>query len=304
MLVSVIIPTYKRSFRLAIAVDSVLNQTYKNIEIIVVDDNNDDQYKVQTRQELDEYISNKKIRYISHEINRGGCVARNTGGFEAKGNFIAFLDDDDFYEPNKIEEQLNFLNQNKSLDACICSMYRVDEDNISIVSRENDARGSTLKEALLDGNVFTSMIFIKRDLFIKLGGFSEIPRYQDRFFHLKFLLSGHKLGVLNKQLLTLVEHSETRISFTNAKNAVDSLNLLHKIEIENKELFDKKEWNRIKYRFYYEKAYNRATGNSIQKVKALLNMLQSLTYSPKYNEVIKLLIKISTPNFILKKITK
>ena len=187
-MVSVVIPTYKRSTRLATAINSLLNQTYAFVEIIVVDDNDDETYRKDSYNVLKPYIEEHKIVYISQNKNMGGCKTRNTGAFIAKGEFLTFLDDDDFYEPTKIEKQVRFLENNPHLDACACSMFRVDENGKFIVSDENYPRGKNLKDAILKGNLFTGMLMIKTNVFKELNGFSEIPRFQDKFFHLKLLM--------------------------------------------------------------------------------------------------------------------
>ena len=95
-LVSVIIPTYKRSKSLNRAIDSVLSQTYPNIEIIVVDDNGKgSKYQLETEKSLEKYIKTDKIKYIIHDVNRNGSAARNTGFKHSRGEYINFLDDDD-----------------------------------------------------------------------------------------------------------------------------------------------------------------------------------------------------------------
>ena len=95
-LVSVIIPTYKRSKSLNRAIDSVLSQTYPNIEIIVVDDNGKgSKYQIETEKSLENYIKTDKIKYITHDVNRNGSAARNTGFKHSMGEYINFLDDGD-----------------------------------------------------------------------------------------------------------------------------------------------------------------------------------------------------------------
>lgn len=299
-MISVIIPTYKRSSRLPKAIDSVLNQTYSNIEIIIVDDNGDNVFRKNTKIVLEPYLTKGQIKYICHDTNQGGCSSRNTGAFGAKGQYISFLDDDDFFEPTKIEEQLTFLKSNIQLDACISHMFRIDENNNQIQSRENKARGTNLKETILDGNLFTSMLLIKKEVFINLGGFSEIDRYQDKYFHYKFLENDFKIGVLNKTLLTLVEHNETRISLAASHKIISSLNTLHDFELKHKHLFNKKEWKFIMHRLFYNKAYILSIGNFKNKLIALVYILKSLPfYNGKYN-IIKLTLKCLMPNFVLK----
>ncbi len=100
--VSVIIPTYNRAHFLCEALDSALSQTFKDFEIIIVDDGSTDN----TKQVLEKYGS--RIYYIYQE-NKGRAEARNTGIRRAKGEHIAFLDDDDIWLPNKLEKQVFFL---------------------------------------------------------------------------------------------------------------------------------------------------------------------------------------------------
>ena len=109
-LVSVVIPTYKRPTDLKRAVDSVLNQDYKNIEIIVVDDNNaGTSERAETETLMEQYAENTKVKYLKHDKNRNGSAARNTGWKSAKGKYITYLDDDDEISKSKIKKQVECL---------------------------------------------------------------------------------------------------------------------------------------------------------------------------------------------------
>ena len=117
-LVSIIIPTFKRSEKLANAIESIRRQTYQNYEIIIVDDNDPKtEDRKNTEKFMKQYKDDKKIRYIKMPKNGGGAAARNYGIKNAYGDFIAFLDDDDVYLEEKIEVQLKFMLYN-NLDAC------------------------------------------------------------------------------------------------------------------------------------------------------------------------------------------
>ena len=95
-LVSVIIPTYKRSEMLPRAVESALNQTYSNIEVVVVDDNDPEStWRKDTSERMLQFKNDNRVKYICHEKNSNGSVARNTGIKNSAGSIIAFLDDDD-----------------------------------------------------------------------------------------------------------------------------------------------------------------------------------------------------------------
>ena len=103
-LVSVIIPTHNRADLVPLAIQSVLQQTYTNLECIVVDDASTDNTEETVRTIIDE-----RIIYLRHENNKHASAARNTGIKYARGEFIAFLDDDDEWLPTKLEKQVPFL---------------------------------------------------------------------------------------------------------------------------------------------------------------------------------------------------
>ena len=130
-LVSVIIPTYKRADMLTKAIDSAINQTYKNIEIIVIDDNDpSSKYRFETKKKLSSYIQSGVIRYIENEKNLGGAITRNRAVEQSKGEYIAFLDDDDIFFPTKIEKQVEVMIQNKdnNVGLVYCHCNGIDEE--------------------------------------------------------------------------------------------------------------------------------------------------------------------------------
>jgi glycosyltransferase involved in cell wall biosynthesis len=128
--VSVIIPTYNCDRFLPEAIDSVLMQTYQDYEIIVIDDGSTDQ----TCQVLEAY--KHKIRYF-YQQNQGSAVARNLGIKQAKGEFIAFLDADDFWLlPEKLAEQVNCFEQQPSLGSVHTGWRIVDGGGKKIIDVE------------------------------------------------------------------------------------------------------------------------------------------------------------------------
>ena len=106
VLISVVLPTYNRARCLSRSINSVLNQTFSNLELIIVDDGSTDNTR-----ELVESFSDPRIRYIYQE-NAGACAARNHGINEALGTYIAFQDSDDEWRKDKLEIQLNALIKN------------------------------------------------------------------------------------------------------------------------------------------------------------------------------------------------
>lgn len=163
--VSVIIPTYNRAKFIKDAIESVLNQTYKNFEIIVIDDGSTDN----TREILAQY--GKKIKVLTQE-NKGAPAARNKGIREAKGEYLAFLDSDDIWYPLKLEKQIKVMEQTKA-GFVHTARYEVD-----VV---NNKRSSLLpllpaksSRDFLSGKTHISMtVLVAKELVVKAGLFDE-----------------------------------------------------------------------------------------------------------------------------------
>ena len=114
MLISIIIPYYKDKENIFDAVNSALKQSYKNIEIIIIDDENSMfSKKILTNIKK----KNKKIKVLQTRKNKGVSFARNLGSKHAAGNLIAFLDSDDIWKKDKLTMQVDFMNKNK-IDLC------------------------------------------------------------------------------------------------------------------------------------------------------------------------------------------
>jgi len=189
-LISIVIPTYKRNEILLRAIDSCLTQTYKNIEIIVVDDNDPkSEYRISTEKMMKKYADDERVIYIQHEINKNGAAARNTGIKYAKGEYISFLDDDDYYYPKKIEKQTKFLDEHSEFDGVYC--WR--EDDVSI--NKGKYTGDLSIQLLLNEYMpQTSALMFRRTALIDIGMFNEkFRRHQDVEILLRFF-EKYKMG--------------------------------------------------------------------------------------------------------------
>ena len=100
--VSVVIPAYNRADSLADAITSVTAQTFRDLEIIVVDDGSTDGTRT-----VVERLTDDRIRYVRHDVNKGANAARNTGTGEARGRYVAFQDSDDYWHPEKLQKQVD-----------------------------------------------------------------------------------------------------------------------------------------------------------------------------------------------------
>jgi len=126
--VSVIIPTYNRAHLIGRAIQSILNQTYQDFEVIVVDDGSIDS----TEEVIKEFQEHdKRIKYIRHEKNRGGAAARNTGIKVARGEYIAFQDSDDEWLPEKLERQMDiFQDLSKEIAVVYTDVFKIERGKI------------------------------------------------------------------------------------------------------------------------------------------------------------------------------
>ena len=163
--ISVILPTYNGATRgegkyLKQAIESVLNQSYSNFELIIINDGSKDN----TEEIIKQYKDNRII-YLKHDINKGPAAARNTALKEATGEYIAFLDDDDYYLPNKLEDQLKFMIKN-NVNISICGGFIIKENNKFLYLSKNKVKKfiHTLDIYLDKINFFPDTIMIKNNM--------------------------------------------------------------------------------------------------------------------------------------------
>ncbi len=177
--VSVIIPTYNRAALLRRAIESTLAQTYQDFEIIVVDDASTDETPHTVRS-----LDDPRIRYIRHETNRRISVARNTGVCAARGEFVAFLDDDDEWKPTKLEKQVQMLQTSApSVGAVYTAFERVyvaSGDSLGVIAPIK--RGHILHELCSRNWVGTaSTVFVRRGCFDEVGLFDETVAFGEEY---------------------------------------------------------------------------------------------------------------------------
>ncbi len=174
--VSVIITTCNRSNLLPRAIQSVINQTYRNFELHIVDDASQDGTSRVVQSFLKEY---KNIFYWRHEKNKGLSAARNTGISKARGDYIAFLDDDDMWKPGRIEKQINLLKQLTPkqchfLGVVYCGA-KVYGPNGHLITFDNPKIMGSIREYILKHNLKTipSTYLFPKQVLEKIGGFDE-----------------------------------------------------------------------------------------------------------------------------------
>ncbi|MDG5814245.1 glycosyltransferase family A protein [Chitinispirillales bacterium ANBcel5] len=207
--ISVIIPVYNRAKLISRAVDSVLKQSYKDFELIVVDDGSSDD----TLKQLRDY---KSVTVLSLDTNSGVSAARNFGVAHSCGEWIAFLDSDDEWKPEKLKEQLEWSDQHKS-----CTIFQSQELWVRKGVRVNPPRSHLKRDGDLFGvslhrcMISPSCVMIKRTLFDAHGGFDETLRAcEDYDLWLRIALK-EKVGLVNKvHLVRYGGHSDQLSSST------------------------------------------------------------------------------------------
>ncbi|PMP07275.1 hypothetical protein BCS94_09930 [Vibrio breoganii] len=223
-LISVVIPVYNRSHIIQRTIDSVLNQTYQNIEIIIVDDCSNDS------EGLIEIIDNySNVIYTRHSVNRHGSAARNTGMKLATGDYIALLDSDDAWETNKIEVYLSTL-LNHDVDFLFSQVMKYGSKN-RLVPIFGLNPGESYSDYLLyrNGSIQTSTLFFHRDIFNDIKFDENLVRFQDYDFILE-MEKNNKTSFFIEQPLTIMYDDDQENRISNSTNIEPAINWLNKIQ--------------------------------------------------------------------------
>ena len=195
-IVDVIIPTYKRPEMLDKAIESIRNQSYQNISITVVDDNDPESvWRQRTEDAMKKFDQVKNIQYICHDRNKNGSAARNTGFMNTSGEFVCFLDDDDYFLPDKIRLQVEYLLSHKDMSACYCDYIK---NGIDIQLPDKTDFSYDILLGLPTPQ--TSGIMFRREALKQLHGFDDsYYRHQDYELLLRYY-DNFQMGKVDKVL--------------------------------------------------------------------------------------------------------
>jgi glycosyltransferase involved in cell wall biosynthesis len=168
-LVSVVIASYNMAKYLPLAVQSVLNQSYGNFEVIIIDDGSTDD----TRVKVDQFLSDERVRYF-YQDNKGQAVAKNRGIQESKGDLIAILDADDLWLPEKLAKQIPCFTLSPDIGVVYTNVEFIDGTGASLgVSDRRYYSGKISGQLLIDNFVTLSSVMVRRECFEKVGIFDE-----------------------------------------------------------------------------------------------------------------------------------
>lgn len=218
-LVSVVIPAFNREYIIKDCIESVLKQTYQNLEVLVVDDCSSDHTV-----DVVCSIEDPRVRCFSLSQNRGACYARNFGAKQINGRYIAFQDSDDIWLPTKIEEQIRYLKQG-NFDIVFCGMDRITMDQEHFYYPESgfDEGRDAFEQILFANRISTQCVFLKAEV-MKLVQFdTAIRKYQDWDFAIRVAKS-FRIGYLAKALVISEIQAD---SISTVVSKYDALSVIH-----------------------------------------------------------------------------
>lgn len=285
-LVSTVIPSYNRP-TVDQAVESALNQSYENIEVIVVDDHS----KTPVREHLED-IDDERLTVIRHEENKNGSAARNTGIEASKGDYIALLDDDDEWKEEKIEKQMEKIEETGQEVQAVFTWAQMSDGSVL----KSDYTGDIRKNLLLGKakGSYGSSLLISKDIVEKIDGFDEdFERHQDWEFLLR-ALEHTEIEAVKEPLI----YRDMDYGYPSPEKTLGAKKLyLEKFE-ELIQSYSFTVTRRI-YAFHYRHLADVHSFHD-QKIKGMKFYLRSVTYWPFQNT--KKLAR--TPYYLIKNIFK
>jgi len=220
-LVSIIIPYFKKKDYILDAINSILNQTYQNFEIIIVYDDTDksELSLIHKIQKVD-----KRIKVLINKKNLGAGLSRNYAIKNSNGKYIAFLDADDIWNVEKLKKQVSIMEQ-KNLSITHTSYKILDKNNNYATIRI--AKNLDYKKLLKSCDVGLSTVMIKKNLFSKKNKFSNLKTKEDYVLWLLLTKGGYIFYPI-KEILTSWRISQNSLSSSVSRKLIDGFNVYYK----------------------------------------------------------------------------
>lgn len=268
-----VLPTYNRAHLIGDALDSIAAQSYRPIEVLVVDDGSTDDTKETVGLWTGDNSKKVAVRY-QYQDNCGGNVARNNGISAARGEFVAFLDSDDVWLPDKLQRQMDLICSHPRYGAIYCGLKETDIETGAILNipKRRFARGDLLRQLLVrDVTAPTSTFLVRRSVFDRVGLFdTDLKARQDWDMWIR-IGQAVEIGAVEDVLVELRHHSGPR-TISDPNRELDAYRLILK----------KYRQLRRKYPFWVRldalAAYHRRVGrvNFHHRKKRLLALLHYL----------------------------
>lgn len=203
--VSVVLPTYNRANWLPGAIETALDQTYESLRVLVIDDGSTDE----TPEVLSEYSDHPKVRTFRNDRNRGIAYTRNRGTELADGEYICVLDDDDRWNPGKVERQVKLMDRRSDEYCGVFTDGRRIHDGDVVYRVETGARGDVYPEILVRNFVLPhASLLLRRDALISVGGYdTEFDRAVDWDLMIR-LAKSYQFEHIEEPLVDRILHDE------------------------------------------------------------------------------------------------
>lgn len=289
--ISVVVATHNREILLPRAVDSILNQTWQNIEIIIVDDCSSDN----TAQAIcDLEKKDPRIHSIRSEQNIGPGAARNLGIFKAQGEYIAIMDDDDFSLPQRLEIQMEVLNREPDI-GLVCSVVEyIDKESVTVGYSSAEPNGKPFPEnpedvfirLYLEGSIIMNPTIMARRRVWEEFKYPNFPwDAEDRYLFIQMAAKGVKMKLILQPLVKMLQdpqhESLTRISYQKRIPAKREILRMTRMWLEQEGIhqFDRYHSLAISNQFLRESAHYR------RNPRALILIMRAFLSSPRNHEV-------------------
>lgn len=275
-LISVVMPTYKQKELLHKAVESVLNQTYRNIELIVIDDNTSDAFRTENKRFFAE-LNDPRVVYLQNEKNLGSTGSRNRAIFAARGDYITFLDDDDVYDAQKVAVQVEAMHTGMA-DVSVCNMILLNEDGKIVDQRKRRylKRNEPLLTAHLKYHITGTDTMMFRAQFLKdIGGFGDQDLGDEFYLMFKALQQDPKFVYVDYDGVYAIVHSQTGLS--SGDNKIKTEQILMAFKEQQFEKISKRDARYVKMRHHTVLAV--AHKKNKHYVKCLGSLLKAFAYN-------------------------
>ena len=252
-LISIIVPTFERSNFLPRTLDSIFAQTWDNIEVVVVDDNiPKSEWEKETLQVLKPYRNRENLVYLKTTGRVGGGAARNLALHQCHGEYIAFLDDDDRYLPEKLEKQVCFMMEHQ-LDGSYQDVMWFNSREKLVEYRSLDYTSDFTTTGLLKAHILfsiapTATYMFRKDKLMETEGFGEVPSGQDFILMLRCIESGMKMQYMKGAYVVQYLHKGKRVSL--GDNKVKGENMLYDLKHQYFSILTPRERNYVLFRHY------------------------------------------------------
>jgi glycosyltransferase involved in cell wall biosynthesis len=300
--VSVIIPTYNNASMIGPAIVSALDQTYSDIEIIVVDDGSTDD----TRAVVTALGEGKSRFHYFYQTNAGPAAARNLGLREANGAYIAFLDADDIWLPTKLERQMLILEQNPEIGFVYTDNYFVDEHGAIIkdyIRQIKKVRGDILLDLFNDFFLLTSVVLLRRKCIEAIGLFREdLHVGEDYDFFLK-LAKNFRAEFIDEKLCKRMVRRDSLSRLDFKLDALNDQKTLYRFLADNKNFYQQ---NKLLIQarlaeFHFDFAYRLLEEG--HNCDAFFQLLRSLKFQNSF-KIYKNLLSCFIPLYLRKQFKK